>query len=111
MSMLKSLHVLAKFVAYHEVAEISKFKVVVDAYKLGYLDYKSGVTSCHPIEDEDVELLCLGMPPAQDDQINVVAREDVKEQVADELAVDEDDTKDVAEQVAGATEHTIATNE
>lgn len=84
------------------------------------MDCKSGVAPCHPIEDEDVELLCPEMPLALDEQINVVDRKDVEELVVDELAVYEDDTKEgavgevaveVVEQVAGATEHTIATNE
>lgn len=53
---------LAKFDACHEVAKISKSEAVVDFYKLGYLDCKSRVTLCHPIEDKDVELLYPEMP-------------------------------------------------
>ncbi|CAL2270777.1 unnamed protein product [Prunus armeniaca] len=96
------------------------FEAIVDGYKLGYLDCKSGVAPCHPIEDEDVEVLCPEMPLALDKQINDVNRKDVEELVVDELAFYEDDTKEgavgevaveVMQQVAGATEHTTATNE
>ncbi|CAL8168313.1 unnamed protein product [Prunus armeniaca] len=107
---------LSPELAYRE----TKFEAIVDGYKLGYLDCKSGVAPCHPIEDEDVELLCPEMPLALDKQINDVNRKDVEELVVDELAFYEDDTKEgavgevaveVVQQVAGATEHTTATNE
>ncbi|CAL8994425.1 unnamed protein product [Prunus brigantina] len=41
---------LAKFNAYHKVAELSKFKVVIEAYKLGNLDCKSGPFCVIPLK-------------------------------------------------------------
>ncbi|CAL8094025.1 unnamed protein product [Prunus armeniaca] len=76
---------LAKFDAYHKVAELSKFEAVIEAYKL----------------DEDVEMFYSNMLLAQGVHINVVDIEVVKEQVANEATVKEDDAKEgLADEVA-----------
>ncbi|CAL2247919.1 unnamed protein product [Prunus armeniaca] len=49
---------LAKLKTYHK----SKSEVVIEAYRLGYLDCKSGVVPCYSIEDEDVEMFYLTCP-------------------------------------------------
>ncbi|CAL2264505.1 unnamed protein product [Prunus armeniaca] len=90
---------LVKFDAYCKAAEQSKSKVVIDPYKQGYLDYKSGVAPYHSIEDKDVELFCLDMLFVQGEQINVMDIEAVEELVADEtvtneLVVKDDDFKE-----------------
>lgn len=94
---------LVKFDSYHKVVEQSKSESIINVYKLGYLDCKSGVASCHSIEDEEVEMFCLDMPPTQGEQINVVDKEAAEEQMADETAADELVAKevDVQEGVAG----------
>ncbi|CAL2256201.1 unnamed protein product [Prunus armeniaca] len=71
----------------------SKHEIVANAYKQGYLDCKNGFSPCCPIKDEDAELLYLDLSPAQSEQINVVDVEAVGEQMADEVVVEEDDTK------------------
>ncbi|CAL8161405.1 unnamed protein product [Prunus armeniaca] len=95
---------LVKFDAYCKAAEQSKSKVVIDAYKQGYLDYKSWVAPYHSIKDKDVELFCPDMLFVQGEQINVMDIEAVEELVADEtvtneLVVKDDDFKEGATDV------------
>ncbi|CAL9012154.1 unnamed protein product [Prunus brigantina] len=90
---------LAKFDAYQKNVEQSKSEDAIDGYKLGYLDCKSGATPCHSIEDEDVEMFCIDMPPTQDVQINVVHIKATKEPMVDETTVEEHNAK------AGATDN------
>lgn len=63
---------LPKFEAYHKAAEQSKSVAVLDTYKLGSLDCKSGAAPCYFIEDEDIETFCPNMPPAQSEYINAI---------------------------------------
>lgn len=106
---------IAKCNAYREAAKESKSEAVVDAYKLDYLDCKSGVAPCHSIKDEDVELFCPKMPFAQDELINTMDMEAVKEQAAEENeakegAIDEVEAN-AMEQVATADEQVATIGE
>ncbi|CAL2247380.1 unnamed protein product [Prunus armeniaca] len=53
----------------------------------------NGAAPCHSIEDEDVEMFYLDMPPTQDVQINVVDIKATKELVVDETTVEEHNAK------------------
>ncbi|CAL8167959.1 unnamed protein product [Prunus armeniaca] len=98
---LHSCKLLVEFEAYHKATEQSKSEVVIDVYKLGYMDCKSGVAPCYSIEDEDIETFCLDMPSTQSERINVVDIEAAEEQVVNKTVAEEDDveadTKEVAE--------------
>ncbi|CAL2257283.1 unnamed protein product [Prunus armeniaca] len=87
---------LAKFDAYYKATKRSKYEVVIDTDKLGYLDYKNRAIPCHPIKDEDVEMFCPDMTPTQSVQINTMDMEATKKQVADETVAKEDDAKEGA---------------
>lgn len=114
---LEMLHsFIPAFDDYGEVAERSKFEVVVDAYKLGYLDCTSGVTPCNSIIDEDLKALCIDLLPSRREQINVVDMEEAEEQATNKTIDENNGTKeksteegvakemlaDVVEQTAGA---------
>ncbi|CAL2278388.1 unnamed protein product [Prunus armeniaca] len=90
------IHLLTKFNAYKEAIEQSKFEAIIDAYKLGYMDCKSGFAHYYHIEDEDVEMFCLDMLSAQGVQINATNMEVAVEQVAYETVVEEEDAKEGA---------------
>ncbi|VVA33947.1 PREDICTED: LOC110760952 partial [Prunus dulcis] len=110
---------MAKFEAYHMAVESSKYEAIVDAYKLGYLDCKSGAAPCHPIKYEDVEMFFPEMRLAQGVQINAIHMEAAKGQVVDETAVEEDNAKvgtadevaaDLAKQPAGTAKQMATSN-
>ncbi|CAL9018795.1 unnamed protein product [Prunus brigantina] len=95
----------------------SKHEIASNAYKQGYLDCRNGFSPYCPIKDEDAELLYLDLSPAQSEQINVVDAEAIGKQIADEVVVEEDDTKcgtadevraDGEELVAGVAEQMVA---
>ena len=98
---------LAKFDAYYKVAERSKSEAVIEAYKLGYLDCKSGAVPCHSIEDEDVEMLCPDIEATEEHLANEVAgkEEDAKEGTTDEVAAD------LAEQMVASNEQVVVLGE
>ncbi|CAL2240992.1 unnamed protein product [Prunus armeniaca] len=50
----------------------------------------NGASPCCPLEDDDDEQSYLDLPPAHNEQINVVDVEAVEEQVANEAAMEED---------------------
>ncbi|CAL2259756.1 unnamed protein product [Prunus armeniaca] len=64
---------LIKFDTHVEATEASKHEIVANAYKLGYLDCRNSASPCCPLEHED---------------------EAVEEQIADEAAMEEDNSQD-----------------
>ncbi|CAL8117125.1 unnamed protein product [Prunus armeniaca] len=62
---------LVKFDTHVEATEASKHEIVANAYKLGYLDCRNSASPCCPLEHED---------------------EAVEEQIADEAAMEEDNS-------------------
>ncbi|CAL2271085.1 unnamed protein product [Prunus armeniaca] len=97
---LHSCKLLVEFEAYHKATEQSKFEVVIDVYKLGYMDCKSGVAPCYSIEDEDIETFCLNMPSTQSERINVVDIGVAEEQVVNKTVAEEDDVEEDTKEVA-----------
>ncbi|CAL2275852.1 unnamed protein product [Prunus armeniaca] len=63
---------LVKFDTHVEATEASKHEIVASAYKLGYLDCRNSASPCCPLEHED---------------------EAVEEQIADEAAMEEDNSQ------------------
>ncbi|CAL8122693.1 unnamed protein product [Prunus armeniaca] len=63
---------LVKFDTHVEVTEASKHEIVANAYKLGYLDCRNSASPCCPLEHED---------------------EAVEEQIADEAAIEKDNSQ------------------
>ncbi|CAL2226484.1 unnamed protein product [Prunus armeniaca] len=63
---------LVKFDTHVEATEASKHEIVANAYKLGYLDCRNSAFPCCPLEHED---------------------EAVEEQIADEAAMEEDNSQ------------------
>lgn len=99
-----------------EATIASKNEIAANTYKLGYLDCMNDASPCFPLKHKDGEQLYLDLPPAQSDQINVVDVEAIEEQVADEVAIEEDNAKCVAanevranaeEQATGAVEQMV----
>ncbi|CAL2266684.1 unnamed protein product [Prunus armeniaca] len=81
--LLETLHIfIPAFDTYLEAVEQSKFEVVVNTYKLRYLDYTSGATHCNSITNEDLKVLCPDLLPSRREQINVVDVKGAKEQAA-----------------------------
>ncbi|CAL2266477.1 unnamed protein product [Prunus armeniaca] len=84
---------LVKFDTHVEATEASKHEIVANAYKLGYSDSRNSASPCCPLKHEDGKQLYLDMPPAQSEQSNVVDAEAVEEQIADEAAIEEDNSQ------------------
>ncbi|CAL8119229.1 unnamed protein product [Prunus armeniaca] len=84
---------LVKFNTHVEATEASKHEIVANAYKLGYSDCKNSASPCCPLEHKDGKQLYLDLPPAQSEQSNVVDAEAVEEQIADEAAIEEDNSQ------------------
>ncbi|CAL2277704.1 unnamed protein product [Prunus armeniaca] len=85
---------LAKFDAYHKAIEQSKFEVVIDEYKLGYLNCTSATAPSYAIRDEDIEMPCPNLLPVQSEQINIVDVEGAEEQAADEAVIEEGEAEE-----------------
>ncbi|CAL2253643.1 unnamed protein product [Prunus armeniaca] len=84
---------LVKFDTHVEATEASKHEIVANAYKLGYSDCRNSASPCCPLEHEDGKQLYLDLPPAQSEQSNTVDAEAVEEQIADEAAMEEDNSQ------------------
>ena len=84
---------LVKFDTRVEATEASKHEIVANAYKLGYLDCRNSDSSCCPLEHEDGRQLYPDLPLAQSEESNVVDAEAVEEQIADEAAMEEDNSQ------------------
>ncbi|CAL8152790.1 unnamed protein product [Prunus armeniaca] len=84
---------LVKFDTHVEATKASKHEIVANAYKLGYSDCRNSASPCCPLEHEDGKQLYLDLPLAQSEQSNVVGAEAVEEQIADEAAMEEDNSQ------------------
>ncbi|CAL2259685.1 unnamed protein product [Prunus armeniaca] len=84
---------LVKFDTHVEATEASKHEIVANVYKLGYLDCRNSDSPCCPLEHEDGKQLYPDLPLAQNEQSNVVGAEAVEEQIADEAAIEEDNSQ------------------
>ncbi|CAL2255715.1 unnamed protein product [Prunus armeniaca] len=84
---------LVKFDTHVETTKASKHEIVANAYKLGYSDCRNSASPCCPLEHEDGKQLYLDLAPAQSEQSNVVDAKAVEEQMADEAAMEEDNSQ------------------
>lgn len=100
---------LAKFDAYHKAAGQSKFEVVIDVYKLGYVNCMSATAPSYAIGDEDIEMPCPNLLHVQSKQISTVDVEGVEEQAADKAVTKEGEAEEgvTNEMVADAAEQTV----